>query len=70
MVMSEVEEVQGELLIDHVNTDVPAVSPVIIVAGLLGLAIIPDPEIFTQSPVPTAAVFPAIVVLGVETQMV
>jgi hypothetical protein len=70
IVILEVEEVQGELLIDHVNTEVPAVSPVIVVEGLFGLVIVPGPETFTQSPVPMRGVFPAIVVLGVETQMV
>jgi hypothetical protein len=70
IVMLDVEEVQGKLLIDQVNIDVPTVSPVIVVIGLLGEVIVPGPETFTQSPVPTAGTFPAIVVLGVETQTV
>jgi hypothetical protein len=70
IVMLETEARHGELLIDHVNTEVPTVSPVIVVVGLLGDVIVPAPETFTQSPVPTAGTFPAIVVLGVETQTV
>jgi hypothetical protein len=59
--MLETEEAQGGLLIDQVSTVVPAAKPVIVVAGLFGAVIAPDPETFTHKPIPTAAAFAAIV---------
>ena len=68
--MFEVEEVQGGLLIDHVNTVVPAVSPVMVEEGNNEFVITPEPETFIHAPVPAAATFPASVVEPVVTQMV
>jgi hypothetical protein len=70
IVMLETEDAQGRLLIDQVNTEVPTVSPVMVVLGLFGVVITPDPETFTQTPVPESGVFPAIIVFGVDTQIV
>ena len=45
----------------HCKTVVPAVKPVIVVAGLFGEVIAPLPEIFVQVPKPTVAALAAIV---------
>jgi hypothetical protein len=38
---------------------VPVVSPVIVELLRVGFVIVPDPETFTQRPVPTIGTFPA-----------
>ncbi len=55
---------QLPLLIVHLTTvpePVPAVTPVIVVVGLLALVIAPGPDWIVHTPVPTVAVFAAIV---------
>jgi len=43
----------------------PAVTPVIVVVGELALVMAPGPEIIDHAPVPTTAVFAAIVKVAV-----
>ena len=45
---------------------IPAVTPVIVVVGLLALVIEPGPDCIDQAPVPTTAVLAAIVKVLVE----
>lgn len=59
IVMFDVDEVQGELLIDHVNTVVPTVSPVIVEFGSSEFVITPGPETFIHLPIPFTGLFPA-----------
>jgi hypothetical protein len=70
MVMSEVEDIQGELLIDQVRTVVPAVNPVMVLVAERELVIVPLPETFIHRPVPEVGMFPARVVDPVLTQIV
>src|SRR5690349_7621555 len=65
--------VQGALVIVHWNTYVPTlVMAVMVVVGDEGVVIVPPagPLTFVQMPVPTAGVFPAMVALPGEVQMV
>lgn len=70
MVTFEVEDVQGGLLIDQVNTLVPTVSPVIVVVGESELVITPEPETLIQVPIPEVAVLAFIVVEVLVAQSV
>ena len=67
--MLEVEEAQGELLIDQVRIVVPAVKPVTVEFGNKELVITPEPDI-VHTPVPAAATFPAKVTEPVLAQIV
>jgi hypothetical protein len=52
---------QVPFVIVHMKVLIPAVKPVIVVMGLFGAVITPDPEIFVHVPVPPpVAVFAAI----------
>ena len=60
---------QVPLLMVHLTTvpaPTPAVTPVIVVVGLLALVIEPGPDWIVQVPVPTTAVLAAIVKVLVE----
>lgn len=70
MVMFAVDEVQGGLLIDHVKTVVPGVSPVIVELATREFVITPDPETFIHLPIPTPGMFPAKVVEPVLAHIV
>lgn len=70
MVILDVEAAQDEKLTDQVSTVVPTVSPVIVELGFVGVVIVPGPETFTQSPLPTTGVFPARFAEPTETQTV
>lgn len=70
MVIFEVEEVQGGLLMDQVRTVVPAVKPVTVEFGNKELVMTPGPDTFIHPPVPAAATFPANVTEPVLTQIV
>jgi hypothetical protein len=70
MVMLEADEVQGELLIDHVRTVVPAVKPVIVLLGESELVIVPGPETLIHAPIPAVGVLPASVAEPVLIQIV
>jgi hypothetical protein len=70
MVMLEVEETQGELLIDQVRTVVPTVNPVMVLEAERELVIVPGPETFIHLPIPKAGMLPARVVEPELTQMV
>ena len=69
IVICETEGAQGAFAIDHCKTVVPAVKPVIVVAGLFGEVIEPGPDNIDHVPKPAAGAFPAIVGL-VPTQTV
>lgn len=58
------EETHVPFVIVHMNVLIPAFKPVIVVTGLLGSVITPDPEIFVHVPVPAVAVLAAIT--GIE----
>lgn len=70
MVTFEVEGVHGLLEMVHAKTLLPNPKPVMLVLAKVGFVIVPLPEINVHEPVPTAGVFPAIVVVGDETQSV
>ena len=65
MVMFDVEEEHGELLIDQVNTLIPGVKPVTVVFLNKGFVIVPEPETKTHNPVPTTGLLAAIVAVAV-----
>lgn len=48
----------------HWNTFVPVPNPVTFDKGLVGVLIVPAPEINDHVPVPTAGVFPANATVG------
>ena len=70
MVMLAVEEVQGGLLIDHVSTVVPTVSPVIVVLATSEFVIVPGPETFIHRPIPFTGTLPANRAVPAVTQTV
>jgi len=70
MVMFEVEDVQGGLLIDQVRTVVPGVNPVTVEFGKREFVITPGPETFIQAPVPATAGLPANVTEPMLAQIV
>lgn len=70
IVTFEVEGEQGGFEMVHANTFVPNPNPVIDVVGEREFVMLPDPEIKVQTPVPTVAVLPFMVVVGEEIQSV
>mgnify|MGYP001592676019 CR=1 FL=1 len=61
MVTLEIELAQGAFEIVHLKTLLPTPNPVIVVAGLVGVVIVPLPESNVHAPVPAVGVFAAIV---------
>lgn len=57
----EIEFAQGGFEMVHLKTFAPIPKPVIVVAGLVGLVIVPLPEIRVHDPVPMAGVLALIV---------
>ena len=70
MAMVVVELAQGAFEIVQAKTFVPKAKAVMFVFGRVGFAIVPEPETKVHKPVPTVAVFAAIVVVGEEIQSV
>ena len=70
MLTLEMEAAHGAFEMVHSKTFVPRPRPVIEAVGDKELVIVPDPEINVQTPIPTVAVFAAIVAEGDEMQMV
>ena len=66
----EIELAQGEFEMVHAKIFVPKPNPLIVVFGKVGFTIVPLPETNVQTPVPTVAVFAAIVVFGLLKQIV
>ena len=64
------EAVQGAFEMVQAKIFVPKAKPVIVVLGRVGFVIVPEPETKVHKPVPTVAVFAAIVVVGEEIQSV
>ena len=54
----------------HANTFAPTAKPVMVVVGSNELVITPVPETNVHTPVPTAGKLAAIIVLGLEIQIV
>ena len=65
IVTLDVDELQGELVIDQVRIVTPGEIPVTVVFLKSGFVIVPEPETKTQRPVPIAGLFPAKVVEAV-----
>ncbi len=70
MVTLSTDAAQGLFEMVQTNTFWPTANPVIVVVGNNELVITPLPETNVQTPVPTAGKFAAIMVLGLEIQMV
>lgn len=60
-------EVQGALVIVHLNVLAPTPRAVRPEVGDVGVVIVPDPDIKVHNPVPTAGVFPARVAVVAHT---
>ena len=68
--MFELDEAQGAFEMVQAKILFPTPKPVIEVVGDNEFEIVPTPEIKVQTPVPATAVFPFIVVVGLEIQSV
>jgi hypothetical protein len=66
----DVDEAHGGFEMVHAKIFIPIANPVMVVFSILGLVIIPVPEINVQYPVPTVGVLAAIVVVGDAIQSV
>lgn len=70
MATVDVEEAHGGLLIVHAKMFVPNPNPVMLVVGERELVIVPLPDSKDHVPTPTLAELAAIIVFGLEMQIV
>jgi hypothetical protein len=61
MITSSNDEAQGAFEVVHLKVLFPTPNPVIVVAGFVGVVIVPDPPIKVQRPVPAVGVLAAII---------